>query len=162
MCSFTQPWIRKTRCYSPEDLKEQHFGQDAAGGFLFVLDTSTGVQLKAREVSCWNKSHRSCCSFSAKSEAINNGRGFAGNGNKKQCTSLCQMLPKPFHAFKCQGINDTYWQSTNQGINRLLQRPGLKTLRGILGLLLFLPWHSAWVSTNPGKPSHSSLPGLTH
>lgn len=123
--------------------------------------THPGVQLKSREVSCWNKSHGSCCSFSAKSEAVNNGRGFAGNGNKKQWTLLCQMLPKPFHAFKRQGINDIYWRSTNQGINGLLQRPGLNTLRGILGLLLFLPRHSAWVRINPGKPSHSSLPSLT-
>lgn len=101
---------------------------------------------------------RNLLQFLRKSEAISNGRGFAGNGNKKQWTLLCQMLPKPFHAFKCQGINDIYWRSTNQGINGLLQRPGLNTLRRILGLLLFLPWHSAWVSIYPGKPSHSSLP----
>lgn len=64
VCSSAQPWIRKIWCYSPEDPKEQHFGQDAAGGFLFRSDTSTGVQLKTRVVSCWNKSQGSCCSFS--------------------------------------------------------------------------------------------------
>lgn len=44
------------------------------------------------------------------------------------------------------------------GINGLLQRPGPNTLRRILGLLLFLPGHSAWESIYPGKPSHSSFP----
>lgn len=28
-CFFAQPWIRTTSCYSPEDLEEQNFGQDA-------------------------------------------------------------------------------------------------------------------------------------
>lgn len=54
--------------------------------------TSTGVQLKTRVISYWTKTQESCCSFPAKSEAINNGRCSAGNGNKKRWTLLRQLL----------------------------------------------------------------------
>lgn len=50
--------------HSPENQVLQPCGQDtAAGGFLFMSDTSTGVQLKTRVVSFWSKSQGICCSF---------------------------------------------------------------------------------------------------
>lgn len=61
-------------------------------GFLGMFNTSTGVQLKTRVVSYWTKPQESCCSFSAKSGAINNGTCSAGSVNKKGWTLLCQLL----------------------------------------------------------------------